>query len=72
MERDFLEPQIYLGKIRFWGEKPALARESSLAYTEKMIRFTGAITIDEREIHRQFIRVSGPGAVFWGVLGSNL
>jgi ribosome-associated protein len=26
-----------------------------------MIRVTGAITIDEKEIHEQFIRASGPG-----------
>jgi ribosome-associated protein len=26
-----------------------------------MIRITGRITIDEREIHEQFIRASGPG-----------
>ena len=43
------------------GGKPALARESNPAYTESMIRVTGTITIDEEEIHQQFIRASGPG-----------
>jgi ribosome-associated protein len=46
----------------FWaGEEPALAREPNPAYTEGMIRVTGTITIDEEEIHQQFIRASGPG-----------
>src|SRR3990170_3170577 len=43
------------------GGKPALAREPNSAYTEGMIRVTGTITIDEEEIHQQFIRASGPG-----------
>ena len=43
------------------GGEPALAREPNPAYTEGMIRVTGTITIDEEEIHQQFIRASGPG-----------
>jgi len=35
--------------------------ESNPAYTEGMIRITGTIAIDEKEIHEQFIRASGPG-----------
>ncbi len=38
-----------------------LARESNPGYTEGMIRVTGTITIDEKEIHQEFIRASGPG-----------
>lgn len=43
------------------GGEPALAREPNPGYTEGMIRVTGTITIDEEEIHQQFIRASGPG-----------
>ncbi len=35
--------------------------EPNPAYTEGMIRVTGAITIDEKEIHEQFVRAAGPG-----------
>jgi ribosome-associated protein len=43
------------------GGETALAREPNPAYTEGMIRVTGTITINEDEIHQQFIRSSGPG-----------
>jgi ribosome-associated protein len=43
------------------GGEPPLAREPDLAYTEGMIRVTGAIAIGEEEIRQQFIRGSGPG-----------
>jgi len=43
------------------GGEPVLARKPNPAYTEGMIRVTGTITIDEDEIHQQFIRASGPG-----------
>src|SRR5512137_183627 len=43
------------------GGEPDLEREINPAYTEGMIRVTDAITIDEEEIHHQFIRASGPG-----------
>jgi protein subunit release factor B len=43
------------------GGEPAVAREPNPAYTEGMIRVIGTITIDEEEIHQQFIRASGPG-----------
>jgi ribosome-associated protein len=46
----------------FWvGGEPALARRPNPAYTEGMIRVTGAIAIGEEEIHQEFIRASGPG-----------
>lgn len=48
--------------MRSWpGGELVLAREPNPAYTESMIRVTGTITIDEGEIHQQFIRASGPG-----------
>lgn len=43
------------------GRELMLAREPKPAYTGSMIRVTGTIKIDEKEIHQQFIRASGPG-----------
>ena len=55
------EVQQPLRKFFVVGGEPELAREISPAYTEGMIRVTDTITIDEKEIHQQFIRASGPG-----------
>ena len=44
-------------KDAFWaGGEPVLAREPNPGYTVGMIRVTGAITINEEEIHQEFIR----------------
>ena len=55
------EDQMHLRNAPLAGGELVLAREPNPAYTEGMIRVTGTITIDEDEIHQQFIRASGPG-----------